>query len=64
MKPDDGVLPGTHKVAITPPQSADPDKPPPKSQVAQKYHDLSSTDLSVTIAPGQKTVLLELERAR
>ena len=30
---DDGAIPGQHRVAITPPQSTDPDKPPQKSKL-------------------------------
>jgi hypothetical protein len=59
---EDGALPGKHRVAITPPASSDPDKPPPKSKLPAKYESFDTSGLTVEIKPGQKNVELELER--
>jgi hypothetical protein len=61
--PNDGALPGKHRVAVSPPQSPDPDKPPPKPAIARKYFDFSTSGLSVEIKPGKNDVVLELDRA-
>jgi hypothetical protein len=60
--PGDGALPGKHRVAITQPTAPDPDKPPQKSKVPEKYADFSSSGLAVEIKPGRNAVTLELER--
>jgi hypothetical protein len=61
---DDGAIPGQHRVAITPPQSADPDKPPQKSKLPAKYSSFDTSELSVEIKPGgRNSIELELERA-
>jgi hypothetical protein len=60
---DDGAIPGQHRVAITPPQSPDPDKPPQKPHVPAKYGDFNTSGLTVEIKPGRNEVELELERA-
>jgi hypothetical protein len=60
---DDGAIPGHHRVAITPPQSADPDKPPQKSKLPAKYSSFDTSDLTVEIKPGRNSIELELERA-
>ena len=60
---DDGAVPGRHQVAVTPPQSPDPDKPPPKPVIPKKYFDFPSSELTVDIQPGRGDVTLELERA-
>jgi hypothetical protein len=61
---DDGAVPGAYKVAITPPQSSDPDKPPPKSKIAAKYTDFSSSGLTVEVKPGRNDVTLEVDSAQ
>jgi hypothetical protein len=60
---DDGAIPGQHRVAITPPQSADPDKPPQKSKLPAKYSSFDTSELTVEIKPGRNRIELELERA-
>ncbi len=59
---DDGAIPGKHRVAITPPQSPDPDKPPQKSKLPAKYSTFDTSQLSVEIKPGRNQIELELER--
>jgi hypothetical protein len=61
---DDGALPGTHKVTITPPASPDPDKPPAKPAIPAKYGSFETSGLAVEVKPGQGAVELELERTR
>jgi hypothetical protein len=58
----DGALPGQHRIAISPPLSPDPDKPPQKSKLSPKYADGSTSGLTADIKPGRNTVNLELER--
>lgn len=60
----DGALPGKHKVAITPPTSPDPDKPPQKSKLPAKYEDFDASGLVVEIKPGRTPVELVLEKAK
>jgi hypothetical protein len=60
---DDGAIPGQHLVAISPPTSPDPDKPPQKSKLPAKYSSFDTSDLTVEIKPGRNTIELELERA-
>ena len=60
---DDGAVPGRHRVAVTPPSSPDPDKPPPRPVIPKKYFDFPTSDLTVEIQPGKGDVTLELERA-
>ena len=59
----DGALPGTHRVAITPPTAPDPDKPPQKSKLPEKYGDFAASGLVMEVKPGRNRVELELERA-
>ena len=61
--PDDGAMPGQHRVAITPPQSADPDKPPQKSKLPAKYSSFDTSELTAEVKPGRNSIELELERA-
>jgi hypothetical protein len=60
---DDGAVPGQHRVAITPPQSPDPDKPPQKPAIPAKYGDFNTSGLTAEIKPGRNPVELELQRA-
>ena len=60
---DDGAIPGQHRVAITPPPSPDPDKPPEKSKLPTKYSSFDTSELAVEIKPGRNNIELELERA-
>jgi len=60
---DDGAIPGQHRVAISPPPSPDPDKPPQKSKLPVKYSNFDTSELTVEIKPGRNTIELELERA-
>jgi hypothetical protein len=59
---NDGAVPGKHRVAIKPPASPDPDKPPPRPAIPPKYFDPTTSGLSVEIKPGQNSVELEVER--
>ena len=59
---DDGAIPGQHRVAITPPQSADPDKPPQKSKLPAKYSSFDTSALTAEVKPGRNNIELELER--
>jgi hypothetical protein len=61
--PNDGALPGKHRVAVTAPLSPDPDKPPPKPVIPKKYFDFPTSELTVEVKPGKNEVVLELERA-
>jgi hypothetical protein len=60
---DDGAVPGRYRVAITPPTSADPDKPPQKPQLPAKYASFDTSGLTVEVKPGRNDVELELDRA-
>jgi len=60
---NDGAIPGQHRVAITPPQSPDPDKPPQKSKIPAKYSSFDTSELTREIKPGRNSIELELERA-
>jgi len=60
---DDGAIPGQHRVAITPPPSSDPDKPPQKSKLPAKYSSFDTSELKVEIKPGRNPIELQLERA-
>ena len=60
---DDGAIPGQHRVAITAPQSADPDKPPQKSKLPAKYSNFDTSELTVEVKAGRNKIDLELERA-
>jgi hypothetical protein len=59
----DGALPGKHRVAITPPPSPDPDKPPQKSKLPTKYEDFNASGLEVEIKPGRNPIEFELDKA-
>jgi hypothetical protein len=61
---DDGAIPGQHRVAITPPQSPDPDKPPQKPHIPAKYNQFETSGLAAEIKPGRNDVQLELERVQ
>jgi hypothetical protein len=58
---DDGAVPGKYRAAITPPQSSDPDKPPPKSKLPAKYADFGTSGLTADIKPGRNDVTFELD---
>jgi hypothetical protein len=58
----DGAMPGSYKVALTPPVAADPDKPPPKPAVAAKYNDPETSGLTIDVKPGRNTPELTVER--
>jgi hypothetical protein len=60
---NDGAVPGTHRVTVTPSASPDPDKPPPKPVIPPKYGEFETSGLTVEIKPGQSEVELQLERA-
>jgi hypothetical protein len=61
---DDGAIPGKYRIAITPPSSPDPDKPPPKSKIPAKYESFDTSGLTQEIKPGTNNIELELERAK
>src|SRR5262245_18285450 len=50
---DDGAIPGSYRVAITPPTSPDPDKPPQKPQLPPMYASFDTSGLTVEIKPGR-----------
>ena len=60
---DDGAIPGRHRVAISPPPSPDPDKPPQKSKLPSKYSNFETSEMSVEIKPGRNDIELALDRA-
>jgi len=59
---NDGALPGSYKVALTPPVSADPDKPPPKPVIAARYNAPETSGLTIEVKPGRNTPELTVER--
>jgi hypothetical protein len=64
LSENDGVLPGNYQIAVTPPTSADPDKPPPKPVIPSKYFKLETSGLSADVQPGKGDVELTLDRAK
>lgn len=64
-RPDDGAIPGRHRVALTPPDPLhDVDRPRPQSKIHPRYHDLSTSGLEVTIERKTNAVVLEVEPNR
>ena len=66
LNPDDGAMPGEHKVLIAESQkSANKDgtqlMPP---ILDQKYRSTATTDLTVTVAPGKNAATLKLHRIK
>ncbi len=59
----DGAMPGTHHVAITPPE-APVDGPPLPRLLDKKYGDMGTSGLEVEIKPGRNEVTLKVERAK
>jgi hypothetical protein len=59
---DNGAIPGRHRVAITPPDP-NPDAPPPKVVIPQKYRSFETSGLTVDVKPGAGDVTLEVDRA-
>jgi hypothetical protein len=62
FSPDDGAVPGKHRVAISAPDPP-PDAPPPKPIIAQKYRDFNTSGLTADIKPGANNIEFELDRA-
>jgi hypothetical protein len=62
FSPNDGAIPGHHRVAISPPDPP-PDAPPPKPVLPQKYRDFGTSGLTIEIKPGPNNVEFELDRA-
>ncbi len=62
-KPGDGVLPGAYRVTLSPPLSANPDKPT-RSVLHKDYERLDTTKLKVTVAEQKNEVPLKLERIK
>jgi len=63
---DNGVLPGTYQVTITPVESdilPAPGVTPPtlNLEIPSKYTDLTSTDLKATVAPGSDEFTFDLK---
>ena len=67
-RPEDGVLPGDYKVLIMEaarPSSAGAESTEPgKNLLDLRYSNPATTDLKVTIKPGQSKVTLTVERAK
>ena len=64
-RPDDGALPGKHRVALSPPDPLhDVDRPRPKSKIPAKYGDLKKSGLEVTIERKTNPVVLTVERVK
>jgi hypothetical protein len=61
-KPNDGALPGKHRVLISPPPIYD--NPPAPVIIDPRYHDFKSSGLAVTVGPKKNEVLLKVDRAR
>jgi hypothetical protein len=61
--PDDGAIPGKHRVAITPPMG-DSDRPRPKSILLPRYQDLKESGLEIDVAPGKREFTLTVERLK
>ena len=60
----DGAMPGTYRVAITPPIAAlISDGPMPKPIIDSRYGKLKTSTLEVTVEPGKNEFLLEVEQA-
>jgi hypothetical protein len=64
LRENDGVLPGTHQITVTPPTSADPDKTPPKPAIPSKYFNFETSGLTADVQPGQGIVELTLDRVK
>jgi hypothetical protein len=64
INPNDGVLPGTQQIVVTPPGNSNPDVMPPKPAIPTKYGDFGTSGLTREIAPGKGAVELILERAK
>lgn len=62
-KPGDGVSAGSYRVTISPPLSANPDKPT-RSVLHQDYERLETTKLKVTVAEQKNDLPLKLERIK
>ena len=62
-EPDDGAVPGQHRVAITAPDFFhDIDKPRPKSLLPPRYQTLTGSGLEVSIKRTTEPIVLQLER--
>jgi hypothetical protein len=60
---NDGAMPGKYRVAISPPNNPDPDKPPTRSKLPAKYANLETSGLTAEVKPGQNNIELELDKA-
>lgn len=61
--PNDGALPGKHRVALTPPEPLNIDGPRPKPAANERYHSLDTSGLEATVVKGSPTVELKVEQA-
>lgn len=59
---NDGAMPGKYRVAVSPPLPTDPDKPPPKAAIPDRYKDFQTSQLTAEVKPGRNAIELELER--
>ena len=58
----EGVIPGKYRVAVecwTKPYSGDGPKPP--SHVAEKYRSVATSDIELTIAPGDSAKTFNID---
>jgi hypothetical protein len=61
----DGAMPGAYRVAITPPLGTlTSEGPAAKPIIDPRYGQLKTSNLDVTIEPGNNEYLVEVERAR
>lgn len=63
-KEKDGAVPGKHLVAISPPDSEDPDLPKLKSILLEKYRIPQSSGLEATVEKKRNQITLKVEKAK
>lgn len=59
--PNDGLMVGKHRVAITPPVPSG-DGPPPKKVIPDRFGDLTQSGLTISVESGKVQAKLEVSK--
>ncbi len=62
--PNDGAVPGKHRVALTPPDPYDVDKPRPKALIHRDYHAFDTSKITVEVERKRNEITIKVGSAK
>ncbi len=62
--PSDGAVPGKHRVALTPPDPYDVDKPRPKALIHRDYHTFDTSKITVEVERKLNEITISVGKSK